>query len=272
MFRVLGGLEAVGSTGVFAPGRSRPGALLALLLVHAGQTVTPDRVLEELWPDERGPGSTKRVQVNVLRLRRGLAAIAPGGDALVRTRPCGYVLDVERSDVDAFAFEDLAAAGRARLDGGDMLGAARDLRAALALWGGEPYAGFGDEPFVLAEARHLEELRLGALEDWAQAELELGAHVRIAAELQRLVARHPLRERMQALLMLALYRSHRQADALAAYHAARRTFVDELGIEPGRELRELVQAILEQRPSLEPLRSRDAGPAPALAGAALQAA
>lgn len=272
MFRVLGGLEAVGSTGVFAPGRSRPGALLALLLVHAGQTVTPDRVLEELWPDERGPGSTKRVQVNVLRLRRGLAAIAPGGDALVRTRPCGYVLDVERSDVDAFAFEDLAAAGRARLDGGDMLGAARDLRAALALWGGEPYAGFGDEPFVLAEARHLEELRLGALEDWAQAELELGAHVRIAAELQRHVARHPLRERMQALLMLALYRSHRQADALAAYHAARRTFVDELGIEPGRELRELVQAILEQRPSLEPLRSRDAGPAPALAGAALQAA
>jgi DNA-binding SARP family transcriptional activator len=273
-YKVLGELEAVGPAGSLRPGRSRPGALLALLLVHAGETVTSSRVLHELWSHEQDPGSSKRVQVNVVRLRRALGTIAPAADslALVRTRTRGYLLDVDCDCVDAFAFARLAARGRASLAAGDAPGAARDLRAALALWRGEPYADFADEEFAQAEIRHLQELHLTALEDWAAAEIELGGHARIAADLQRLVARNPLRERMRALHMLALYRSRRQGEALAAYHAARRTFITELGIEPGRELRELEQAILEQRPSLEPAGGRDMSAARVLASVGPQAA
>ncbi len=252
-FNLLGDVEAVGPGGSFRPGRSRPGALLALLLVHAGQTVTSDRVLDELWDDRRDPGSTKRVHVNVLRLRRALATIAPGADggALLQTRPRGYVLAVDPERIDSVRFERTAARGRDLLAAGDPRGAARELRGALALWRGEPFGGYGYEPFANAELRHLEELRLAALEDQAQAEIELGHHARTAAELERLIARHPLRERMRALLMLALYRCRRQGDALAVYHATRRALLEELGIEPCRELRDLEQAILEQCPALE---------------------
>ena len=251
--RVLGEVEAIGPHGTFAPGRSRPGALLALLTLNAGRMMSADRLLEEVWPNESEPGNPKRLHVNIMRLRQGLGRTAPHSDvaALIRTRACGYALEIERDRVDAFRFERLMQRGRTALELGDPQQAARDLRAALSLWRGDPYAGYAYEPFVSLEVSRLEELRLSALEDWAQAELEVGGHARIASELEQIVRRHPLRERLRALLMLALYRCRRQGDALAAYRAGRRALIDELGIEPGAELRDLEWAILAQSPSLE---------------------
>lgn len=248
---VLGEVEVVGSDGCFRPGRSRPGAVLALLVLHRGETVTPDTLLEALWDDEPDPTRNKRVQVNVMRLRRALARVAPDEGPVVQTRPGGYVLRIDAERIDACRFERGVRAGSALLAGGDPAAAARELLAALALWRGSPYTGYEYESFARADVHHLEELRLTALECWAEAELMLGQHGRIAAELGRLVVRHPFRERLRGLLMLALYRSRRQGDALAVYRATRATLVEELGIEPCRELRELERAILEQRPALE---------------------
>lgn len=251
--RVLGEVEAVGPSGTFVPGRTRPGALLAMLAIHAGECVPVDRIIDELWPAQAAAPAVKRVQVNVLRLRRALAQVAPDIDpaAVVRTRSCGYSLDLDPDRIDAVRFARLVVRGRAELDAGDPRRAAASLREALALWRGDPYADHAYEPFVAAEIRRLEELRACALEGWAEAELACGGHATLAPELERLVSRHPLRERLRALLMVALYRCRRQSEALAAYHAARRALVDELGIEPGSELRELQRAILAQSPALE---------------------
>jgi DNA-binding SARP family transcriptional activator len=250
---VLGEVEAVGPCGRFAPGRTRPGALLAMLAVHAGECVAVDRIIDELWPTQAVAPGVKRVQVNVVRLRRALAQVAPGGDpaAVIRTRSCGYMLQLDPDCIDAVRFARLVVRGRAELDAGDPARAAASLREALALWRGDPYADHAYEAFAAPEIRRLEELRACALEAWAEAELACGAHATMAPELQRLVSRHPLRERLRALLMVALYRCCRQSEALAAYHAARRALVDGLGIEPGSQLRELQRAILEQSPALE---------------------
>jgi DNA-binding SARP family transcriptional activator len=251
--RVLGAVEAAGPAGTFAPGAARPGAVLAILAIHAGEAVAADRLIDELWTSQAGSAGVKRLQVNVLRLRRALAAVAPQADvaAIVRTAARGYALDLDPECIDAVRFARLIARGRAALDAGAAARASAMLREALALWRGDPYSGFAYESFAVAEIRRLEELRTYALELWAEAELELGAHAAMAPELERLVARHPLRERPRALLMVALYRCRRQGDALATYQAARRALVDELGIEPGAELRALQHAILEQCPSLE---------------------
>lgn len=261
---VFGEFAAVGPRGSFAPGRSRPGALLAILLVNAGRTLSVDRLLEELWPEDAAPANPKRLHVNVTRLRQALSSVAPSGDiaALIRTRPGGYALDVDPARVDASCFEQLVRRGRIALEVGDARQAAGDLRRALSLWRGDPYAAYEYEPWVGHEVRRLAELRLAALEDWAQAELEVGAHARIVCELEQLVRHHPLRERLRALLMLALYRCRRQADALACYQATRRSLVDELGIEPGIELRQLEWAILHQSPSLEWVGSGSPLPVP----------
>jgi DNA-binding SARP family transcriptional activator len=251
--RVLGDIELRGPHGTHAPGNSRPGAVLAMLAMHAGQIVSLDRLVDELWTAERATAGVKRVQVNVLRLRRALAQVAPSLDPaiLVRTRSHGYCLEVDPDAIDAVRFARLIVRGRAELDAGDPARAAATLRDALALWRGEPYADFAYEPFAAAEIRRLQELRAYATELWAEAELALGEHALLAPELERLVARDPLRERLRALHMVALYRCRRQSEALAAYHAARRALVDELGIEPGSELRSLQRAILDQSPSLD---------------------
>jgi DNA-binding SARP family transcriptional activator len=259
--RVLGEVEAIGERGTFAPGRARPGAVLALLVMHAGECVSVDRMMDELWPAEpRVPGA-KRVQVNVLRLRRCLARVAPGLDpaALVRTRSRGYSLEVDPGGIDAVRFARLVARGRAELDAGDPSQAAATVRDALAIWRDEPYADYAYEPFAAAEIRRLDELRTFALETWAEAELALGAHAAMAVELRRLVARHPLREHLHALLMVALYRCCRQGEALAAYQDARSALVEGLGVEPGHELRELQHAILVHSPALEPAAPRRPG-------------
>lgn len=251
--RVLGELQVTGPAGTWAPGDARPGAVLAMLAMHAGEVVSLDRLVDELWTAERAAAGSKRVQVNVLRLRRALAGVAPALDpaSVVRTRSRGYGLAIDPDAIDAVRFARLIVRGRAELDAGDPARAAETLREALALWRGEPYADFAYEPFVAIEIRRLTELRAFAFELWAEAELALGEHELLAPELERLVARDPLRERLQALLMVALYRCRRQGEALAAYRAARRALVDELGIEPGAELRSLQRAILDQCPSLE---------------------
>jgi DNA-binding SARP family transcriptional activator len=258
--RVLGEVEAVGPCGRFVPGRTRPGALLAMLVIHAGECVPVDRLVEELWSEESPARGAKRVQVNVLRLRRGLAGVAPELDpgALVRTGSHGYALEIDPDSLDAARFARLIARGRSELDCGDPARGGATLRQALELWRGRPYGGYAYESFAAQEIRRLDELRTWGLESWAEAELALGAHARMVPELERLVTRHPLRERLHALLMIALYRCRRQSEALAAYHGARTVLIEGLGLEPGSELRALQSAILGQCPSLE----RGAGLAP----------
>ena len=177
-------------------------------------------------------------------LRRAL------GDGLLVTRGHGYLLQTARGQLDVDRFEALVDAGRTALGEGDARRASERLREALALWRGPPLADFADEPFAQAEAARLEEERLAALEDRIDADLALGGHAALVGELEALVREHQLRERLQAQLMLALYRSGRQADALERYQEARRKLTDELGIEPGQALQELERAILNQDPEL----------------------
>ena len=250
--RVLGEVDVAGRGGTLAAGGGRPGALLALLAIHAGECMPVDRIIDELWTTQAAGPAVKRVQVNVLRLRRALARVAPDVDpaAVIRTRACGYALEVDPDAIDAVRFARLAARGRRELDRGAPDLAAATLRSALGLWRADPYADYAYEPFAAAEIRRLRDLRSYGLETWAEAQLALGAHMAMVSSLGWFVARDPLRERLQELLMLALYRCGRQADALAAYRTAHDVLVDTLGIEPGPQLRDLQRAILDQSPWL----------------------
>jgi DNA-binding SARP family transcriptional activator len=223
-FRLLGPLEAVVDGAPVPLAAAKPRALLALLLLNRNRVVSTERLIDELWADEPPAQATKTLQVYVSQLRKAL-----GPDRLV-TQPPGYVLRVEDGELDLERFEQLTAAAR-----GLPPAEARDkLQQALALWRGPP------EPIV----EHLEEVQANAYEDWLQASVESGDSV--IPQLEELVARQPLRERPRALLMLALYRAGRQADALQLFRHTRDLFVNELGIEPGPELRELEQAMLRQ--------------------------
>ena len=175
----------------------------------------------------------------------------------------GYALAVDAERIDALRFERLVDEGRAALADDDPARAAELLRSALALWRGPALGDLAYERFAQDEVARLEELRLAAVEERIEADLRLGRHVELVAELEGLVREHPLRERLRAQHMLALYRSGRQADALESFRDARRSLVDELGLEPGRELRELEQAILAQDPALDPPRGRAPRPPPA---------
>ena len=239
-FHILGSLE-VRSDGKSVPiAGAKQRALLARLALARGEAVSADRLIEDLWPESEPAGARKALQVRVSQLRKTL-----GGNGIV-TRAGGYALDPCRLDLDRF--EALCAEARAA---GDAAARSATLAEALALWRGEPLADLAYEPFVQAEAGPLEEARLAALEDRIAADLELGRHSELMPELDALVGRHPLRERLRAQRMTALYRAGRQADALAEYRDARSTLVDQLGIEPGRELRELERRILEQDPGLD---------------------
>ncbi|MFG6195855.1 BTAD domain-containing putative transcriptional regulator [Nonomuraea sp. JJY05] len=228
-------------------------ALLADLLVHAGHPVSADRLIEDLWGDRPPANAPGALRVKVSQLRR-----AVGG--LVAYRAPGYVLQVEPSFVDAGLFETLI--GRAQRASGPQERAAL-LREALGLWRGDAYAEFADEPFAVAAVARLGEQRLAALEELAEARLGLGEHVLLAAELASLVAEHPLRERLRAAHVRALYLAGRQSEALAGYEELRRRLSEELGLDPGPELAALHQAILRQDPSLGPVaRPRTNLPAP----------
>ncbi|HSJ93984.1 MAG TPA: BTAD domain-containing putative transcriptional regulator, partial [Gaiellaceae bacterium] len=240
-FRILGPLEVLddGASLSLAAGKQR--ALLAVLLLNANRTVPSARLVEDLW-GESAPGTApKMVQVHVSRLRKALP------DGRLETRGAGYAIRVEPDELDLDRFRRLLSEARGATTGPE--GAAGRLREALELWRGAALAEF-DEPFARIEAAHLEELRLSALEERIEVELALGRHGDLVAELDALVARHPLRERLRAQQMLALYRSGRQADALSAFGSYRRTLDHELGITPSQDLRELERAILNQDPEL----------------------
>jgi DNA-binding SARP family transcriptional activator len=244
-FRILGQLEVEGPAGEIRLGGAKQRTLLALLLLHANEVVPTGTLIELLWTEAPPADAAKALQVQVSRLRRALEA------DVLRTLPGGYLLEVDPAEFDLRRFEELAAAGRELLAQGDAAAARGTLTDALDLWRGTPLAEFAANPLARREAGRLEELRLAALEDRIDADLALGAHGQLVGELEALVARHPLRERLRAQLMLALYRAGRQADALAAYREARRALVDELGIEPGRQLHELEQSILRQDTALD---------------------
>jgi YVTN family beta-propeller protein len=244
-FRVLGSLEAVEGDRLLGLGRPQQRALLAVLLVHRGEVVSLDRLIDELWGEQAPPSAAKIVQGYVSNLRKVL------GGGLLITRGHGYLLQTEAGQTDVDRFESLVAEGRSAFETGDARTAAERLRGALGLCRGPPFADFAFESFAQAEIARLEELRLTALEQCVDAELALGEHARLVAELEGLMREHPLRERFLAQLMLALYRSGRHADALESYRVARARLVEELGLEPSRELQQLEHSILAQDPVLE---------------------
>jgi DNA-binding SARP family transcriptional activator len=245
-FKILGPLEVSDEGRLLDLEGVRQRQLLALLLLHPNEVVSADELIDQLWGGDPPPTAAKSLQVYVSRLRKAL-----GRDNLLLTRSGGYTLALDPDDLDAARFERLVERGRGRLAAGDAEGAAADLNDALRLWRGRPLADFAYEAFALTEIARLEELRLSCLEERIDADLGRGHHAELSAELEALVVAHPLRERLRGQLMLALYRSGRQAEALEAFQQARRMLVDELGIEPSRRLRELEHAILQQDPSLE---------------------
>jgi DNA-binding SARP family transcriptional activator len=244
--RILGPLELVRDGSSVALGGPLERAVLALLALRSGATVSRERLISDLWGDDPPVTAVSVLQTYVSHLRRALPE-----ERLV-TRAPGYALRLEPGELDLHAFEELALEGRDALASGDAATAADRLRQALALWRGPALADVVKAEFGRIEAARLEELRLAALEERLQADLALGRHAEIVAEIEALVVEHPLRERLRSQHMLALYRCGRQSEALAAYRDARKTLVDELGIEPGRALRELESAILRQDPSLDP--------------------
>jgi DNA-binding SARP family transcriptional activator len=264
-FRLLGPLEAVVDGTPVRLAAEKPRALLALLLLNRNRVVPTERLVDELWGEEPPARATKALQVYVSQLRKAL-----GPERLV-TRSPGYELRVDEGELDVARFESLVAAAREQLSAGNAKAAAKGLREALELWRGPALREFRSEPFAELAAARLEDQRLAAVEDRLQAELDTGEAARVVPELEELVAAEPLRERPRELLMLALYRAGRQADALDLYRRTRDLFVNELGIEPGPGLRELEQAVLRQdtalrapprrprparEPAAEPLRPR----------------
>jgi DNA-binding SARP family transcriptional activator len=243
-FALLGPLEVRRDGEVVPVVRGRQRALLTMLLLRANETVSADRLIEQLWGDTVPADATNALQVHVSRLRRAL-----GAGALI-TRAAGYQLRVEPGALDAEIFEAGAEDGRRALAAGRPLEAADTLRQALGLWRGSAIADCEYHSFAQADIARLEELRLAAHEELMDAELALGRCP--VAELERLVREHPLRERLRGQLMLALHRSGRQADALAAYRRGRETLIAELGLEPSPALRSLEQDILQHAPALIP--------------------
>ena len=233
-FRILGPLEVISDGKALDLGGAKQRALLAVLLLNPNEVVSRDRLVDALWEENPPNTAEKALQVHVSKLRKQL-----GSDRIVTKAP-GYAIRVEPGELDVERFERLAGEG------------GRQLVDALALWRGPPLADVAHTRFARQEIGRLQERRLAVLEERIEADLALGRRADLIAELEALAAEHPLRERFRALLMLALYRGGRQAEALDVYQEARRKLVHELGIEPGRELRELHQTILRQDPVLEP--------------------
>src|SRR6516162_4663460 len=263
-FGILGPLE-VSRAGCAVPlGGPRQRAVLALLLLEANRVVSMDRLAEGVWAGNPPEGWVTTLQTYVSHLRQALEpgrARGAAGEVLV-TRDRGYLLRVDRKHLDAAVFEEGFTAGRTALEAGGYAEAAQTLRRALELWRGQVLANLADYAFTRPEAARLGELRLAALEARISADLALGRHHMLTAELDRLVREHPLRETLHAQRMLALYRCGRQADALAAYQQVHGLLADELGIDPGEPLRRLHQGVLAQDPDLD-WRPESPAPAPA---------
>jgi SARP family transcriptional regulator, regulator of embCAB operon len=214
MFAILGPLEVKRGATPVRIGGPRQRALLALLLCHANQVVSRDRLIDELLSDQPADPAERMLRVQVSRLRKVLTDGDAGSEPRLLARPPGYVLRVTDGELDLHAFDHRAASGQQALADGDPDRAAALLREAESLWPGRPLADLESEPFAGLEVQRLEALRLGVVEDRIEAELATGRHTALCSELGQLVAEHPLRERLRGQLMLALYRSGRQADAL----------------------------------------------------------
>jgi DNA-binding SARP family transcriptional activator/tetratricopeptide (TPR) repeat protein len=247
--RVLGPLEASAGGRPLPLGGGKPRALLTMLALQAGSPVSTDHLIEGLWGEQPPATANKMIQIFVSQVRKALDASGDAGRLVTRGR--GYELRIDADDVDALRFERLLAA--------------QAPREALALWRGPPLEELSGEPFAAAEIRRLEELRLAAVEQAIEQDLAAGRHREVIGELDALVAQEPLNERFHGQRMLALYRSGRQSDALAAYRQARETLIDQVGLEPGPELQRLNDAMLQHDPAL-------AAPATAPATAAAPAA
>jgi WD40 repeat protein/DNA-binding SARP family transcriptional activator len=262
-FHVLGPLEVEADDGPLVLGGPKERLLLALLLTRPNQVVSVEALVGGLWGEQPPATAAKTLQSHVKRLRRALEpgrARGAAGEVLVTRQP-GYLLRVAPRALDATRFEELTAQARRALAEGQADAAGLLLREALGLWRGQAFEEFLDADVAVAEADRLAELRRVAVEDRIEADLRLGRHRQLVAELEGLVREHPLRERLWAQLLLALYRAGRQADALLAYQRARSILVEELGIDPGAELRRLHTAVLAQDPGLDLPPTAEPGPA-----------
>ncbi len=255
-FRILGPFEAVHDGESLPLGGARQRALLAVLVLHRREVLSTDRLIDELWGERPPATAAKIVQGYVWHLRRAL------GEGVIVTRGRGYVLAIGPGQVDVERFGALAGDGRSALAEKDAARARERLNAALSLWRGEPLSEFAYEPFAQSEIARLQEERLAAVEDRIDADLALGRAGELIGEIESMVREHPLRERLRGQLMLALYRSGRQAEALDAYQTARVQLAEELGLEPGPALKTLQKQILEQAPALQgsPLSGDDTRP------------
>ena len=240
-FRILGPLEVCDGDHSLPLGGAKQRALLAVLILNANRVVSVERLLDALWAERPPASGAKALHVYVSQLRKLFT------EDRVVTQPPGYLLRVEPGELDESRFEAL----REQAGSAAPRAAADLLRDALSLWRGAPLADFTYDDFAQADIGRLVELHLSTIEQRIDADIELGRHLELVGELEGLVAAHPLRERLRRQLMLVLYRSGRQAEALDAYRSARSALVEELGIEPGRELRELERAILRQDPTLD---------------------
>ena len=248
-FRILGSMEALDEARPLALPVGRGRALLALLVLHVGEAVSAERLIDELWGEHPPATASTVVQGHVSRLRQVLEPGRDKGDpsTILRTVATGYLLAIEPDAVDANRFKRL----RDQAHDATLTVRSAMLADALRLWRGPALADFTYEPFAQRAITALEELRLAALEERIEADLALGRHGELAPEVEQLIGAHPFRERLRGHLILALYRAGRQVDALEAYQDARAALVEELGIEPGPALQELQQAILRQDPSLD---------------------
>ena len=248
-FRILGPLAAAcdGADVTIAGARQR--ALLAYLLLHPNRVVPTERLIDELFGDEPPETAVNSVHAGISRLRRNLTGSGAHEIPIV-TRPPGYILELERGQLDLHVFEDLLQAGRRHLSAGKAKDASETLQEALELWRGEPLADLRSYAFARDEAARLEDMHLAASTERVEADLALGRHSEVVGELERLIVAHPYQERLRAQLMLALYRSGRQSDALELYQDTRRHLTEELGLEPGPSLRDLERAILAHDPEL----------------------
>src|SRR5437763_648432 len=254
--RILGPLEVVDEGEPVPLGRLKERLVLAVLLLHANEFVSRERLIDELWGESPPPTAKKAVNVYVSQLRK---ALTRNGRDPIATEDGGYRISVGAEELDVLHLRRLLASARECAAAGELEAAAEPLREALALWRGPALAGLLLESHGRDEVAQLDELRLTALMDRIDCDLALGRHEDALGELQVLVGEHPLRERLRAQLMLALYRAGRQAEALDAYQQAREVLVEELGIEPSPVLQRLQKGILIQDPALE-LRAGIAAP------------
>lgn len=248
--RLLGPLEVAGPSGALRLSGARQRALLALLALRAPEVLSRAHLIDALWGTEPPPTAVKTLHSHIARVRAALANIGLG--ELLVTREPGYTLRLRPEWLDIARFDGHVLAGRRALRAGDAASSAAELRAGLALWRGEPLADCPVAEWGQAEIARLQDARVGAAETLAEADLMRGEHAAVAGELERLVARHPLRERFWELLVIALYRCGRQGDALQAYRRARAVLVEELGVEPGPRLRGLEAAVLTGAAELDP--------------------